>query len=1263
MNPPVSPIEILGKLKEVTFDPVALNAEVEKIPETERTAVFEGVAQEIAKLDPEIKKIVDANQRALEARAATGLTSTALRSLLDTIQAPVVPLTPPVAVDVIAPDAMPVATNKPEQEKSVLTQIGDGLATVSDTVLPTEWTTHMSRESKIAFASLGVPLAAYLLLKLGKLLFRGGKATVDATKNAAKNGLGFFGKLLIGSVVATGAYAVLQKLNIVPNLLGSVVDGAKEKGAALLHSAQGALGLDVEAREAQKYGLTSDQFKTAEKMYLGSKPLNEIKTVFGLPAADTSTSPAWELFLAKMKSVHTAEKDPANGIEYNSIAASMRSYEAVAEDVCIQVSRWLDNHKDLAAVTAIGLSRYGILQGIFKGTGSGLFRLGSAGTSLASWGLKEHKLVGLFTLCGLLAAPTLIEASSHDIRMPKNLSALLKACSMNVPTIKGTALGADLSAISTEISRYGAVVGEIAGDVTEWASNEAFDLLSASVDLLLLSDEEVIINNHINTFDALRSELASSEAKVRQRGDIEADRQESTQWQNAQKALGAYRDLFLEHHKKNIQDPSALSFALKELQNTLNPLGVIVTKRSDRLVWFTKNEPDIIKDFGVDPLETNPATILQVSQSLDAGEFLTTRFVQAAFQRFRMEMQDNREMFPAMNRWLAIPLGNLVYVLDPGNLVQYYVVPFEHFVSIYKGDESFGDFSALVGDELMQTVLLTVSPTIGLRLLSKVVGVAPLHTLKVQGLRNFVPLMRELDLYYALEQLSGGVINMLENGIFRGRRMNTLLTDKKLHFEKKWFRAIMDPKTTLTELYKIAGEAGLNLDDLKAKGATIKEVRDGLRTGMITKINEVERGSLLRAINPRNWFPGGAKIVQRIQGGNIIFDDLATSRTSFEVLKSALLNTNKAFTAFMNQLNALRTSVNATGAQIQAFLLSNYALLKAAAATNPYAAKLLKLCEWLRIGGRGAARALPVLTIVLDSIFIGMNELEISEAVKAGNTQKADILRLKRIPLGISGASGIAMLSMNPIIMAPAAVFIGASMYSNAIYDSIVTWENRRTDWLTYPPEYLAERLRERGINYTDIGLRTGAGHTMAWGGYRRLRSWFKSGAEANDQEDESEFEAIEGVNEHVRQELLAAYFIKKLQVPSYASDTPEITQKRMTTTVQDCLNYVRSVTSGTYAIDEMLGLDSVVQDAESYAKLIQMRRAADEQGTERHLQYVYDGKEKVLDLTTLDYVTGADLSRSLDFRRTLRQYQKEVAVVQTAMQEIEAMDISQLAA
>lgn len=1159
-------------------------------------------------------------------------------------------------------------SNAQQEDASIITQVGDGLATVTDTTLPREWTSSMSRNKKIAVASLGVPLAAYAIMKLSQLLFAGAKKT----GNAVRNSIGFFGKLMLGIGVVTGGYALMRKFNVLPDLIKkleamglSAIDDVKNEGAKVLDGIKNGLGIDVDQRAAEKYGLTKEQYLDARKMYRKGNPLDAIKQeIFGLDPGDTS--PEWETFAENMRREFAPERDESTGIEYTPSSSALESYEATAETICRQMVRWMDQHKTITILSTIGLARLGVLQRIFSGTGSALARLGNASRSMASMGLRNYKVVGLFALCGALATPKLVNAGTKNIRLPKNLDELLKASATEgAPIIKGQSLGADLSTLSDDIGRYGRMVGEVTGDVADWALVELRDLFDESIDILASDDAEIIASNHANTFSALRQQLLIDESSLRQSGNVELLRENLSAFEASKNALAAYQDLFLMHRTQDVPgEAPELRAALTTLKEALKPLGLVITYRKDRLVWYDEQDPENSLDFGVDPSERNHDTILQISQTLDAGEFMPDRLFSAAIQRFRMEQADNKERYPDKSSWLAMIVGNLLYVADPENLSQYYVVSVDAVKSLFDSDESWGDWAAKVGDASMQTALMTLGPTLGLRLIDKAIGVVPLYSIKAQGLRNFVPLIGQIDVFNEFRRMSGGVVNFAEFGILEGRKVNTILT--QLRWEKSWFKTVMTT-TKVNDLYRIAGEAGIDIDSYKKSRAILEDVRKVLRERMIAEINSVKKVSWTRRLNPLVRLRGG-RFLRTVGSGENMFDLLSSAPSGFSTLSSlankgarAIETTSKAFTTFLTQLNALRAGVGTTGAQLQAFILKNITLLRAAAPTNRSAAALLRVGSWLKIGGRGVLRAVPVLGVILDAVFIGANEMEIREAEAAGNMQKAETLRMKRMSLGGSGIGGLALLTANPLIAVPGAVAIGAGMYANAIYDDIVTWESSRDDWLQYPPEELERLIRERKLGYVDLGMRTGAGYTYAHGLWRWGRSWTSAGAEKNQIEDEQQYALIEGVNELVRQEMLSAYFLQTMRIPQMPDETPEEQKQRAEAMARDSLNYVRVMTSGTYAIGTF-NMQRLTEGAQSYVDLMQIRRQRQSQGQDMRVAYDWDGTQKELDLTTLDYALGDGATGdSMPFLQTLHDYRSEFLLVQNALQEINSINISSL--
>ena len=157
-----------------------------------------------------------------------------------------------------------------ETMKGGLSKAGDVLEGVTDKVLFKNWTARMTRGQKIGTALFGGVLAGYVLYKGTKMLMSGLGWLFGKAKNTVKSGLGFVGKLLLAAGVVTGGYYALRKLNIIPNLIGSLeekgkkaVDDIKNAGKNMMSKIQKELGLDDDAKprteEEKKSGAKAEE--------------------------------------------------------------------------------------------------------------------------------------------------------------------------------------------------------------------------------------------------------------------------------------------------------------------------------------------------------------------------------------------------------------------------------------------------------------------------------------------------------------------------------------------------------------------------------------------------------------------------------------------------------------------------------------------------------------------------------------------------------------------------------------------------------------------------------------------------------------------------------------------------------------------------------------------------------------------------------------------------------------------------------------------
>ena len=328
-------------------------------------------------------------------------------------------------------------------------------------------------------------------------------------------------------------------------------------------------------------------------------------------------------------------------------------------------------------------------------------------------------------------------------------------------------------------------------------------------------------------------------------------------------------------------------------------------------------------------------------------------------------------------------------------------------------------------------------------------------------------------------------------------------------------------------------------------------------------------------------------------------------------------------------------------------------LLKTAAETSPEAKVLLRVTRMATVG-KWAGRTLGFLCVLVDAALLGVNEMQIADARKNGNEGLAQTLEAKRITLGVGATAGAGLLFASGSVLAIGLpVVIGGQLYADAIYDAVVDWEKSSKEWMQEKPEDLLKRLKDLPVNTVNIGHRTGLGDSPIY------RLWKKAtwSRKEIDTEDAKKWEAVEGINRSVRQEILTAYFLQTMTVDRLPNETDQEFQNKVTASVLDRLTYISTISSHTY--DTSIFGKRMLDLAEPYAELMEIRRSLQAQKKPLTLTYDWEGETKTLDLSLLDYaLSGAKSGKnedkaSMDFFGIIHQYQEEVSVQKQAVRDL----------
>ena len=343
-------------------------------------------------------------------------------------------------------------------------------------------------------------------------------------------------------------------------------------------------------------------------------------------------------------------------------------------------------------------------------------------------------------------------------------------------------------------------------------------------------------------------------------------------------------------------------------------------------------------------------------------------------------------------------------------------------------------------------------------------------------------------------------------------------------------------------------------------------------------------------------------------------------------------------------------------------LLENPLIAQAAKQGDRVAKGLYRLYVFLGPPGHRFVKAIPYIGTLIDLIVIGSNEMAIADAKQQKNFGMQQTLEAKRVGLikqgSVMGGAAVITYAAGAAGALATAPVVGTAAvtgaYTNEIYDAIVDWEKSPTDWLKLSKEQLKQQLDSITYGKVDLGKRSAVGYSPIYSLYRWGTSFaFKSSKKRNAAEDAKQGEAIEAINQNMRQEILTAYFLKTMKVGKLPEESDQAFKERVTVMVRDRLNLVRRLSGGKY-ITENLGT-RIFDMAGDYANAASFRRSLPDPKTP--FEYQWNNETKVLDLSALDYVQGSgnDEAGQMKYLQTMKQYQNEVAPLLQVVREFQA--------
>lgn len=370
------------------------------------------------------------------------------------------------------------------------------------------------------------------------------------------------------------------------------------------------------------------------------------------------------------------------------------------------------------------------------------------------------------------------------------------------------------------------------------------------------------------------------------------------------------------------------------------------------------------------------------------------------------------------------------------------------------------------------------------------------------------------------------------------------------------------------------------------------------------------------------------------------------TREGLKALKN-LKGASETFETFEDVSNALKLAREAKDNKRILELLKNPLVKESAKGGSAEAKGMLKALRFLTVG-KWAAKGLPIAGVILDVVFYKLNENEIAHAKETKNLGMQQTLEFRRKELIAQGGIGIALLGVSggtAGIGIPAAIV--ASVYTSILHDRTVEWDKGTADYLSQSPEELKQRLAELPFNNIDFGQRTAYGDSVLSRTWKNV--FWKQ--EEIDAEENKKMESVEKINRQMRQEILAAYFLKTMKVrPQQNGESDAQFQKRVQDGVRDRLNYMKHMTTGNYTVPDV----KVMYDsADKYADLEALRRMVPDK---KALSYEWNGEAKTLDLQPLSYIASDDKKQEKPYFKMMTQYTQEVMALPEAISDFQNM-------
>lgn len=939
-----------------------------------------------------------------------------------------------------------------------------------------------------------------------------------------------------------------------------------------------------------------------------------------------------------------------DGIDYSSYEMLKSSTEKNLAIALKNVEKFVLDHPVETTMGVLVANKIGAIKLALNVGGTVAARALAVGKAMARFGIR-NPLASLFIVGSTTGTALAARQQLKNAKAPADFNEFLLAAQTGKPFFIDTTTNQPLENVTAnsinsvkdkivELASYGT---DIAGIIAKGTAELADDILTSGYELAQTTKPEEIVDRNRGSFAEISSVLEIM--GLTESGKKDKDQSKINDINQAITSLEAYEVVFAQEREFGFAPTSQSVDALKQLESDLKKIGLNI-KIEDGIV--SVELPDgTIKDLSIDPSITDEEQAFDLSNQLDIEQGLATRIFFSALQEVRLKQGEYAEGAETRTEGImGMAIGNALYIYDPENIGEYFVYNFKTAEELYKlttGDGDLNELGRVTGGALATNGMFTVSAALLGKIKNATIGGGskpwPKSWLKkaarlAKDAPGINPITQTRRLLKALEDVAefkSIARYQMQNGA-KFTRAISIAKDANTVFAKAgirphWVRMIEHGSVAeqIKYLKKIpAKEVGKHTELITALEKGDPEALNKIRAYIKGLLGNVSSGStdLYESV------VSSTSKVRPTAGGRLAKTVDATK----EIVVSAAKKLEPVYDAMRSALKAGQNS------KVVKLLTENLDVFVKAAKTSKSAKAFAKIGTWLKIGGKGVARKLPLIGVIAEGVFAGLTWQEIQAAQVAGNKDKAATLQTKLnnqvgvattfvvAPLALKTVSSSALGSAGAYTGIGAVAIIGAQVYTEYVYDSIATWQTTSKEWRNLGQEALVEKMKQYTLGYTEMGHRAAHGYTGAWALWRTMRSVTDGGTEANKAEDEKQYKGIEGINKNVRTELLTAYFLNSLEGKIYKKEgeSDQDVKERASKMVNDRLTYIRNMTQGTYYVGGGR-TQALLDEANKYGELMNLKRELEEKKESTTIEIIYEGEPTTIDLDALQRMTSSN--------------------------------------